>query len=125
MSAATDDAIVDLDDTRRCPAPDGCATCGAVDDLIVATAETPVGVLCVPLCGSCADAGDLPRWPSWTAAARDVISHCEHLGIDMDTAAAARRAQCPDCRSRNTLDLGRGDRECRDCRLPFRTTGSR
>lgn len=125
MTAPTSRVYVDLDATSHCPAPEACAFCGAVDDLAVATADTPVGVVCLPLCGSCAEAGDLPSWPSWTAVVACVIEHCDHLGIDVDTAAAARRAECPDCQSRNTLDLGQGDRECRDCSRAFRTTGTR
>ena len=81
---------IDLDDTTRCPAEPCCETCGAVDDLDVGTADTPVGVLCLTLCGSCAEAGDLPRFPSWSAAVRRVLVHCEHLDVDLDQAARAR-----------------------------------
>lgn len=111
---------MNLDDTSKCPTDSGCAACGAVDDLAVGTADTPVGVLCLTLCGSCAEAGDLPRFSSWTAAVSCVIAHCEHLGVDLDQAAAARRAECPACSSTDTLDLGRGDHECRECRRSFR-----
>lgn len=111
---------LDLDDTRGCPLAAGCETCGAVDDLALGTAETAVGVFCLTLCGSCAEAGDLPSSPSWTAVVARVIEHCEHLGVTVDEAAAARRAECSGCGSSNTLDLGRGDHECRECRQTFR-----
>lgn len=110
---------VDLDDTRRCPADAGCATCGAVDDLAVSTAETPVGILCLTLCSSCRDADDLPRFPSWTATVEHVIAHCGHLGIDTDAAAAIRRGHCPACQASTVLDLGRGARECTTCGHSF------
>jgi len=81
---------LDLDDTRTCPALPGCESCDAVDDLDVVTADLPVGVACLTLCGSCADAGDLPRFRSWSAAISRVLDHCGHLGVDADQAAAAR-----------------------------------
>lgn len=82
---------LDLDDTTSCPVAVECGVCGAPDDLAVATAETPVGVLCVTLCGPCADVGTLPALPSWSAAVLAVGDHCEHLGVDVDEAADARK----------------------------------
>jgi hypothetical protein len=86
-----------------CDMPDGCgaaagqpcepgcpslATDPDPDDpaalLAVATLQTPVGVLCATLCQRCADAGALPRIPSWGAACRRVGQHCEHVGRDLD-----------------------------------------
>ncbi|MBC3191669.1 hypothetical protein H7X46_11415 [Pseudonocardia sp. C8] len=82
--------------------------------------DTPVGVLCATLCGTCAETEHLPAFGSWMAAVAAVIEHCEHLGVTVDEAAAARREQCPACLSDNTLDLGRGDYECRRCGAQFR-----
>lgn len=112
-------AQVDPDDTSGCPHDGGCETCGAVDGLDVATADTPVGVLCLTLCGSCAEAGDLPSFPSWLAAIRRVGEHAEHLRTDVDelalaTVGAARSLCCPSCTSASVADLG-GYAECREC----------
>ena len=78
------------------PCEPGCPSLAADPDpgvptafLAVATAVTPVGVFCLTLCGRCADAGELPRIPSWTEAFRRVAQHCEHLGCDLDQMAAA------------------------------------
>jgi hypothetical protein len=84
--------LIDIDDTSRCPVAAECATCGALLDLAVITADTLVGVLCATLCGACAAAGDLPRYSSWGAAIRAVLAHCGHLGVDADEAVAARRS---------------------------------
>jgi hypothetical protein len=85
-------ARLDLDDTRRCPVERCCATCGTEDDLAVGTAVSPVGVHCVTLCGACAEKGDV-RCGSWGAAMSGVLAHCEHLGCDLDEAAAAIAAE--------------------------------
>lgn len=114
-------ARVNLDDTSRCPVAERCASCGSPDDLDVGTMDLPVGVCCTTLCGRCVEDHLLPRFPSWTAAVAAVIDHCEHLGVTIDEAAAARREQCPACLSDNTLDLGRGEYECRRCGELFRT----
>ena len=42
--------MIDVDDTSRCPLAAECATCGSPTDFAVATADTPVGVLCLTLC---------------------------------------------------------------------------
>jgi hypothetical protein len=76
-----------LDDTSRCPVADTCASCPSNEDLAVATAETPVGVYCLTLCASCADAGRLPRPRSAPATVLLVMEHCGHLGITADEAA--------------------------------------
>lgn len=112
-------AQVDPDDTHGCPVEDGCESCGAVDDLAVGTADTPVGVLCLTLCGSCAEAGDLPSFSSWSAAIRRVGEHAGHLGTDVDelalaTVGAVRSVSCPRCTSVSVADLG-GWSECREC----------
>lgn len=81
---------LDPDDTRRCPLGDACDTCGAVDDLAVGTGETPLGICCLTLCGSCAEAGDTPSWSIPVAMGR-VIEHADHLGTNLDALAAAAR----------------------------------
>jgi hypothetical protein len=83
--------VIDLDDTTRCPVAANCATCGSPTDLAVATAETPVGVLCLTLCDGCAAAGELHRLSSWSAACAAVGEHCAHLGFDVDDAAEAQQ----------------------------------
>jgi hypothetical protein len=81
---------VALDDTSACPLYPNCETCGASDptELAVWPVDTgPLGVACVTLCGDC----DPPRW-SLPHASRRVLAHCEHLGVDVDEAAAALEA---------------------------------
>lgn len=80
----------DVDDTTGCPLDERCENCGSrdEDDLAVATAETPVGVSCLTLCGPCADAGQVPEPGGWSAAVARVLTHCEDLGIDADAMAA-------------------------------------
>lgn len=78
---------VNLDDTSRCGRPWFCENCGRQGGVETATIDTPTGRACAPLCEVCADQHALPRW-SWSQAARRVADHCEHLGIDLDTAAA-------------------------------------
>jgi hypothetical protein len=82
-----------------CGAPDDCgAAAGRVCELgcPCLTADLgpdrPVAVLAVPAiatlgkviyltrCGSCAEAGELPRTPSSPAAVRRVHDHCERIG---------------------------------------------
>lgn len=79
--------VVDPDDTRGCPTLPACDGCGAVDDLAVGTGETPLGIACLTLCGSCAEAGDTPRWTVGEALRR-VLGHAEHLGCTVDALAA-------------------------------------
>jgi hypothetical protein len=44
------------------------------------------------LCERCADRGEMPRL-GWGDAARMVLEHCEHRGIDLDEAARLREAE--------------------------------
>lgn len=72
-----------LDDTSRCPLGPLCLTCSARGSVIV-TVETPVGVFCCTLCGTCSrDGGRLPVL-GWAQAVRMSLDHCAHLGIDAD-----------------------------------------
>lgn len=90
-------STVDLDDNSNCPRADRCENCGTANQLQPATFDTTVGVLCTTLCISCGKAGLPPI--SIHAAARRVLGHCEHLGIDLDQAAAMRaeeRGEDPD-----------------------------
>jgi DnaJ-class molecular chaperone len=64
---------------RRCPAAGECESCGAAGDLQVLEADTPVGVLCLTLCGECADAGRTPRL-SCPAAVGRAMAHERHAG---------------------------------------------
>lgn len=56
-----DHPALDLDATDACPLDERCENCGASTDLDVATAGTPVGVYCLTLCGTCADADTVPE----------------------------------------------------------------
>lgn len=80
--------MADLDDTTNCPLDACCATCATeeVDDLIIATGVTQVGVFCFTLCKPCADESFVPR-VGLHAAMTSVLEHCRHLGIDLDQAA--------------------------------------
>lgn len=86
-------ALVDLDDTGRCPTDSACAGCGVPagegvgGGLVVVTAGTGVGVVCLSLCPACCEAGRVPRMAVVTAALA-AVEHCEHLGIDLDQMAA-------------------------------------
>ncbi len=75
--------MVYLDDTSRCPVGPGCEGCGHLGQLVVSTADTPVGVLCMTLCETCEIAGMLPVFSPAEETAR-VLEHGEHLGIDVD-----------------------------------------
>lgn len=80
---------LNVDDTTACPVADTCAGCGQPgDDLVVATAGTVLGVLCLTLCDVCADAGIVPV-RSAVATTYAVLDHCDHLGCDIDEMAAA------------------------------------
>lgn len=77
----------DLDDTARCPLGVRCESCGTEHaQLAVSTANTALGVLCLTLCPTCAASADTPP-VSVATAARLVMQHCEHLGIDVDQMA--------------------------------------
>ncbi len=75
---------VDLDDTTGCLRAGSCEGCQATAGLAVCTATAIGGVLCLTLCPSC----DPPRLPG-PEVARRTLSHCQHLGIDIDEMAAA------------------------------------
>lgn len=83
---------LNLDDTTNCPLDRRCSTCGTEDDLAVGTAVTPVGVLCLTLCGPCAITGDIPNIGCVTAAT-NVLDHCGHLGCELEEMAAALGAE--------------------------------
>ena len=82
-------SAVNVDDTSRCPVGHRCECCGAAGmKLIVTTATTPLGVLCLTTCPRCSrSTSALPVTVS--TAARLVGQHCAHLGIDLDEMAAA------------------------------------
>jgi hypothetical protein len=84
-------AVIDLDDTSRCPGADACATCGAVSNLHLCTFSHLLGVHCSTLCGPCRRHTPPPM--TLGAAQRAVLGHCEHLGIDLDQMAAAIAAE--------------------------------
>lgn len=80
---------VELGAVDACPDAATCENCGATDELDIATALTPVGVYCLTLCRGCAETGTVPEPGDWSTAARRVLDHCCHLGIDTDQMAAA------------------------------------
>lgn len=85
---------INLDDTTHCPLDETCAHCGAARDLAVAAYDTSIGVFCQTMCGTCIDGGERDmQTPQYGIALRivieRVISHCKHLGIDLDQMAAA------------------------------------
>lgn len=64
----------------------GCPSLAAEPEpgpLAVATAGTPVGMLCMTLCWGCSAAGWLPRLTAG-AAMRMVMDHAAHIGRDAD-----------------------------------------
>ena len=79
---------IGLYETSGCPLGHRCESCGAESsDLSVATASTPLGVLCLTLCPRCAGSTVAPPVSVGTAF-RLVAQHCGHLGIDLDEMAA-------------------------------------
>jgi hypothetical protein len=77
----------DLDVVDNCPLGVRCESCGVESgDLAVATASTPLGVLCITACSRCAESEMAPPITVGTAA-RLVAQHCVHLGIDADAMA--------------------------------------
>jgi hypothetical protein len=54
------DALVDPDDTSRCPVADECDGCGGAEALAVVTGETQIGVCCLTRCTECAQAASRP-----------------------------------------------------------------
>lgn len=87
------DTTVDVDDVSQCPLDIVCERCGSADDLSVCTLDLPVGVACMTLCARCVDAKRFPKIAGWSVACAMVLTHCEHLGIDLDEMAAARAAE--------------------------------
>lgn len=83
---------VDIDDVSGCPTAAGCESCGIRGDLGVVTLDTPVGVLCATICGTCVGQAAFPRWSPVDATYR-VLAHCEHLGIDLEQMADARETE--------------------------------
>lgn len=82
-------SALDVDDTAGCPVAQVCDGCALPDDdLAVATAGTPLGVICLSLCAVCAEAGIVPVH-SAAGALRAVLDHCDHLGTDVDAMTAA------------------------------------
>ena len=77
----------------RCPLGDRCEVCGSGRDLDVATYDTPVGVFCATVCGTCVAAGKAPPVRGWAQAVCRVAAHCGHLGIDVDQMAAILHAE--------------------------------
>ncbi|MGP4019023.1 hypothetical protein [Saccharopolyspora sp. 5N708] len=75
---------IDLLDTEHCKVRLACECCQGRSDLAALTCHTPLGVLCVTLCGKCATAGKRPRWSGPRGADR-ITQHCLHLGIDRTT----------------------------------------
>ena len=66
-----------------CPVLDSCESCGTPDDLAAVEADTPVGVLCLTLCGRCEDDHRTPRFAAVQAVHR-VLDHCEHTDRPVD-----------------------------------------
>jgi hypothetical protein len=75
--------MVNLDDTRRCPVVPECESCGRLEELVVLTGDTPVGVLCMTLCDACEVAGVLPIFSPAEETAR-VLAHGQHVEVDVD-----------------------------------------
>lgn len=60
-----------------CPVRPACEACAQPGDVAVYEADTPVGVLCLTLCGSYAAAGRVPLLSCPGAVAR-VMAHDDH-----------------------------------------------
>ncbi|MBB5157957.1 hypothetical protein [Saccharopolyspora phatthalungensis] len=78
---------VDLLDTRNCNVRLACECCQSRSELAASACHTPLGVLCVTLCGTCSRAGKRPHWSGPRGADR-IGEHCLHLGIDRATMSA-------------------------------------
>ena len=81
-----------LDNTSNCPIGARCESCGTTKPRAVHTATTPVGVICLTLCDRCASSSLTPRLAAATAA-RFVLDHCGHLGIDADQMEALMKKE--------------------------------
>lgn len=89
MNEHIDHPAIDVFSTDDCSVGHRCEACGdAAEQLVAATAETPLGVLCLTLCQRCGDADTAPLVAIGTAV-RLVAQHCGHLGIDLEQMAAA------------------------------------
>lgn len=79
--------MINPGDTSRCPAGAVCESCGAGDDLAVATASTEVGIVCVTICRRCDE--ELARLPGFAPveAVRRCMAHAGHLGCTVDELA--------------------------------------
>jgi hypothetical protein len=62
---------------RWCPAAPACESCAATEGLWVLEADTLVGVVCLTLCGPCADDDCVPRL-SCPDAVRRAMAHEAH-----------------------------------------------
>ena len=91
----TNDIAPTPEDTTGCTVDPACETCGASgrnpDDLAVALADTPLGLVCLTLCADCEQAGRTPSL-SCPAAARHVLQHAEHTGLTVDDLTERRSA---------------------------------
>ena len=83
---------MNLDDTTNCPIGARCESCGTTAPRSVHTATTPVGVICLTLCARCASSSLTPRLAA-ASAARFVLDHCSHLGIDADQMEALMKKE--------------------------------
>jgi hypothetical protein len=87
--------MIRLDDTSNCPLNESCIYCGTIQELVVATLESPVGVFCITMCDECGESGVCNRLPGLPVAdaVRASLEHCAHLGIDGDEMAALMEAE--------------------------------
>lgn len=69
--------------TLPCPVAESCESCGTPDGLTAVGADTPIGVLCLTVCGRCQDDQRAPRL-TVPAAVHRVLDHCEHTGRTLD-----------------------------------------
>jgi len=79
-------------ETRDCPVAGECDSCSSGEELRVWEADTQIGIICMTLCERCADRGEMPRL-GWGDAARMVLEHCEHRGVDADYDLRQREAE--------------------------------
>jgi len=80
----------DVDDTSDCPRHEMCENCGETGDVATATLTFGGfgGVGCMSVCSACVGRADLGSVSVYEAADR-VMSHCLHLGVDLDEMADA------------------------------------
>lgn len=82
-------STVDLDNTAACPVGEACEKCDGRTDLGVVTFDSVVGTGCLTMCRPCREAGASIKIGVGVSVLL-VHGHCEHLGIDVDHAAALR-----------------------------------